>query len=46
MVISNLREVTVPPGQRERSELNEIVMESKESHIMSSGGTMWEKYSK
>ena len=42
-VIPNLREVTVPPGQRERREPNEVVIESKNSHIIFSGGTMWRK---
>ena len=39
-VFSNLKSVTIPPGQRERSEPKQVVIESKESQIMSSGGSM------
>ena len=38
-----MREVTVPPGQRERRKPNEVVIESKDGHIISSGGTMLRK---
>ena len=41
--VANLKSITVPPGQRERSELKVVVIESKETHIMSSGGTIWWK---
>ena len=41
--VSNLKSVIDPSDQRDRSEPKEVVIESKESHIMSSGDIMWWK---
>ena len=41
MSVSNEKEVTVPPGQVERSDAKDVVTGSNDNQRMFSGGTIW-----